>query len=38
MAFANDFMLLTAVCVLAIPFVFAIGVHGIAARRAGVAA
>ena len=25
MAYANDFMLLTAICVLAIPFVFAIG-------------
>ena len=25
MAYANDFMLLTAVCIVAIPFVFAIG-------------
>ena len=25
MAYANDFMLLTAICVLSIPFVFAIG-------------
>ena len=33
MAYANDFMLLTAICALSIPFVFVDRLDGVAARR-----